>query len=182
MCVKRISLLFRILTVGLLLLFYTGCFTPSIRYSRSVHTPKVTERQYLVSPRYDYRVNYNIPVSRLKKIVDSYLGVPYKYGGTTRKGFDCSGFVQAVFRKLNQAVLPRTTRKQRKLGKPVSLSKAKPGDLVFFRGGKLNSINHVGIYFGGGKFAHASTSSGVMYSDIKQSYFKKRFAYIRRIF
>jgi lipoprotein Spr len=135
-----------------------------------------------VPANWDYRTSYHVPRERLKKIADSYLGTRYKRGGENRAGLDCSGFVCRVFRELNGAKLPRSSGKQWKLGRLVSPADARPGDFVFFRGGLFGTVNHVGIYMGGGRFVHASTSNGVIYSSLDDDYYKKHFAGIRRVF
>ena len=120
---------------------------------------------------------------RLEQVIDSYLGVPYKYGGTTRNGFDCSGFTSAVYREVYGIELNRTSAAMWKEGAPVPLSSARPGDLVFFKvkGGRFGRINHVGIYVGDNRFAHSSTSSGVVYNSLQEDYYAKRFAGVRRM-
>jgi murein DD-endopeptidase / murein LD-carboxypeptidase len=122
------------------------------------------------------------PQQRLELVINSYLGVPYRYGGTTRNGFDCSGFTSAVYREVYGIELNRTSGAMWKDGAPVSLSSARPGDLVFFKGGRLGRINHVGIYVGGNRFAHSSTSSGVVYNSLQEDYYAKRFAGVRRMY
>jgi cell wall-associated NlpC family hydrolase len=87
-----------------------------------------------------------------------------------------------VFQELIGAAVPRSSGKLWKLGTTVSGFEARPGDLVFFRGGFFNGINHVGIYMGDKTFVHASTTGGVMYDGLDEAYYKKRFAGIRRIF
>jgi cell wall-associated NlpC family hydrolase len=89
----------------------------------------------------------------------SYLGTPYRYGGTTPGGFDCSGFVRYVFSE-NGISLGRSSRDQALEGKRISLYDLKPGDLLFFnmRRGKQQHINHVGLYIGKGQFIHASST------------------------
>ncbi|MCR5410958.1 MAG: C40 family peptidase [Lachnospiraceae bacterium] len=83
-----------------------------------------------------------------------FIGNPYVWGGTSlTKGCDCSGYVQAIFRKYGFS-LPRTSREQAKVGTKVSLANAKPGDLVFY--GKGGTVNHVGIYIGNGQIVNAS--------------------------
>jgi cell wall-associated NlpC family hydrolase len=66
-------------------------------------------------------------------------------------------------------------------GQPVPLSAARPGDLVFFKGGSFGLIDHVGIYMGNSRFAHASTARGVVYSDLRETYYARRFAGVRRM-
>lgn len=119
---------------------------------------------------------------KLKKIVDSYLGVRYKTGGMDRRGFDCSGFVVTVFRELTRTKLPRSTRELKGVGRQVSKRDARPGDLVFVKGGAFGSINHVGIYMGNGMFVHASSSKGIRYDRLDDEYYTNHFAMIRRIF
>lgn len=159
----------------------SGCLSPALRYTAN-GAPRATPNHYIVSRTWDYREFYKVPRDRLKVIVDSYLGVPYRYGGGSVRGMDCSGFVKVVFTRLNHARLPRTTRGLFGIGKPVTRAKAVPGDLVFFRGGMFNRVNHVGIYFENGRFAHASSSKGVIYSNLDEDYYHKRLAGIRRLF
>jgi cell wall-associated NlpC family hydrolase len=89
----------------------------------------------------------------------SYLGTPYRYGGTTPNGFDCSGFVRHVFSE-NGISLGRSSRDQALEGKRISLYDLKPGDLLFFnmRRRKQHHIDHVGLYIGKGQFIHASSN------------------------
>jgi len=118
---------------------------------------------------------------RLEQVVSSYIGVPYKYGGTTPSGFDCSGFASAVYREAYGIQLKRTSSAMWKDGSPVAISAARPGDLVFFKSGTFGAIDHVGIYMGGDRFAHSSTKYGVIYSNLGETYYVKRFAGIRRM-
>lgn len=114
------------------------------------------------------------------------LGMPYRYGATGPKSFDCSGFTSYVFKK-SGIELPRTSRSQSTVGKKVSKSNLQTGDLVFFdTSGKNNgAINHVGIYIGKGQFIHASSGSHakkVVISDITTGFYKKQFVTARRAF
>jgi len=105
------------------------------------------------------------------------LGIKYVYGGSTTKGFDCSGFVSYVFNKFG-INLPRSSKDMGSGGIAVKKADLKPGDLVFFdTNGGLNSINHVGIYIGNGKFIHASSSLGrkVTISNLGDSYYSKTY-------
>ncbi|MFS0723367.1 C40 family peptidase [Paenibacillus sp. 1P07SE] len=115
----------------------------------------------------------------LRAKVNKVVGTPYKYGGTTTKGFDCSGFVLHIFNQYNVS-LPRTSSAQAQKGTKVNRSDLQPGDLVFFNtSGK--GISHAGIYLGNGEFAHSSSSKGVIVSKLSSSYYDKRYVTARRV-
>lgn len=117
--------------------------------------------------------------SKLESTVEPLLGIKYRYGGTTTKGFDCSGFVRYVYGKLG-IDLPRSSREQYKVGQKVAKDELRVGDLVFFNtNGK--GVSHVGIYMGDGRFVHSSTSKGVTYTSMKDKYYSKRYLGARRI-
>lgn len=121
--------------------------------------------------------------SKADKIVATakkYIGVPYVWGGESPSGFDCSGFVQYVF-KVHGISLNRTTETQYKHGSYVSKSNLKPGDLVFFQNTYRAGISHVGIYVGNGQFIHASSSKGVTISNLSSSYYTSHYYGARRI-
>lgn len=101
------------------------------------------------------------------------LGVPYKWGGQSMKGFDCSGLIQYVYGK-HGITLGRTCKKQYAAGTPISKSALQPGDLVFFQNTYTSGLSHAGIYIGNGQFIHAS-SDGVMTSSLSNSYWKSHY-------
>lgn len=115
----------------------------------------------------------------LNKAVNAVVGTPYKWGGTTVQGFDCSGFIRYVFNQF-ETKLPRTSRSQAKVGTKVDKDDLRPGDLVFFNTNGIG-ISHAGIYIGEGKFAHSSSSRGVSISKLSDSYYEKRYVTARRI-
>lgn len=122
-------------------------------------------------------------VQQILSYAKKFLGTDYVYGGDTPKeGFDCSGFTKYVFAKSN-IYLERTASDQATHGAKVLKANLKPGDLVFFdNNGRRNSINHVGIYIGGGKFIHASTPrTGVIISELSESYYQKNYMRARRV-
>ena len=117
--------------------------------------------------------------SRLMDQYASWKGVRYRLGGSTKKGIDCSGFVQRTFREQFGMDLPRSTYEQQEMGKSVSRGHLRTGDLVLFRAGSTG--RHVGIYIGNNQFVHASTSSGVTISSMDEPYWKKRYNEARRV-
>ena len=107
-------------------------------------------------------------------------GVPYRYGGSTKAGADCSGLVYVVYRDQFGLGMPRTTSQLRQVGRPVAdRRQLQAGDLVFFRGRDIK--HHVGIYISDGQFLHASSRRGVMLSNIDSSYWSARFYTARRV-
>ncbi len=113
-------------------------------------------------------------------VAHSMIGTPYRYGGTTPAGFDCSGLVYYAYREIGVSA-PRTTGEQMRLSRPVRLSEARPGDLLFFRlsGQK---VSHVAIYAGDGKFIHApSKGKRVSYGMTANPYWRSRLIGVGRL-
>ncbi len=102
----------------------------------------------------------------------SMLGAPYRYGGTTPKGFDCSGLVSYVYRQAGIRI-PRTSSDQYRQARKVSLQRLQPGDLLFFRLSPPK-VSHVGIYEGSGRFIHAASSGKrVAYATLENPYWRE---------
>ena len=184
---------------GILILFLSSCVPPNYykknntyannksrngssyykKYDNSTYEVYNFRRNSYRTARYrnTYPVNRKVGSKRASiiGIAKKYLGVPYRYGGTTPKGFDCSGYVMFVYRK-SGIKISRSIKLQFYRGKRVYLKNALPGDLVFFKTSRYKRISHVGIYMGNNKFIHAPrTGRTVSYGSIRIRYWKKRF-------
>ena len=131
-----------------------------------------------------YAVLLNTPAEEVKnkkmfEFIDDWYGTPYRLGGSNKKGIDCSAFTQFLFTAVYGLSIPRTAREQYNLTSRISRTQLKEGDLIFFntRGG----ISHVGVYLQNNKFVHASTSGGVMISDIFDEYWARKFVGVGRL-
>jgi probable lipoprotein NlpC len=131
----------------------------------------------------------NVREEKVDKVISAartYIGTPYKYGGTTRSGMDCSGLLMNSFKAINFS-LPRTSEAQSKIGMKVDKEDLQPGDLVFFATGKKKrEITHVGLVTDvkrkeNVKFIHASSSLGVVETNLYEEYYQKAYRYARRI-
>lgn len=116
------------------------------------------------------------------RIASRYAGTPYVWGGESRYGFDCSGFIIRVMRDLGYKALPHSAAEQFKYGKPIAQPLLKPGDLVFFANTYKPGISHVGIYIGKRKFIHAAnTRQGTIVSSLDESLYRQKYAGARRL-
>ena len=130
-------------------------------------------------------VRFSKKIDDILTEAESYLGTPYRYGGTTRKGIDCSAFVLSVFGASAGVNLPRVAASQAQEGDKVDKSELQKGDLVFFSHSR-GRISHVGIVEsvsedGTVKFIHAATSRGVMVSSLNDSYWGPKFRFAKRV-
>lgn len=148
-------------TLAMVFLFYlAGCASQSSLTSRPAAEQAPTIAALLAQLR-DWR------------------GTPYQYGGNSRRGIDCSAFVQSTLSTRFDYTVPRTTRQQDDVGVQIKGRPLEAGDLVFFdikRGGK-----HVGIYVSNGNFIHAGKSRGVTMSNLKEKYWAQRYRQARRL-
>jgi len=121
--------------------------------------------------------------SNLVAYAKQFMGIRYKWGGTTTKGFDCSGYTQYIMRHFGVSI-PRVSRDQAQGGTAVSKENLRVGDLVFFARSATNrTINHVGIYIGSGNFIHSSSGGGgkgVTISNLNSGSYSKRYVCARR--
>ncbi len=115
---------------------------------------------------------------QLWQVFERYEGTAYRYGGMSSSGFDCSGFIVTAFDEAMGRRLPRTTTQMLVEGKRVPLDDLRTGDVVFFN--IKGKDQHAGIYMGGDRFIHSSTSSGVMHSSLNGYYWRDRVSQARR--
>lgn len=129
-----------------------------------------------------WRQNVGSAASGLVANAMNFLGVPYKWGGTSvETGFDCSGFVRAMYEQSVGLVLPRRAAEQAEATRTIAQDELRPGDLVFFNTMR-QAFSHVGIYVGDGKFIHSPRAgSQVRVEDMKMDYWVKRYNGARRV-
>ncbi len=144
------------------------------RSSASSASPLLTKYAALLNTETDQIENMELLES-----VEEWYGTPYLYGGATKNGIDCSAFVQAVYTAAYAITVPRTAREQYRASRIISAIDLKEGDLLFFN--TTGGISHVGIYLCNNKFVHASSSQGVVISDIFDNYYLKRYIGAGRI-
>ena len=140
------------------------------------------ERAALLQQLEDMRSNVAGRTSDLVVTAMGFLGVPYRRGGNSAEsGFDCSGFVRAMYEKSVGLILPRNASQQAHATEVIDKKDLQPGDLVFFNTMR-RAFSHVGIYVGDGKFIHAPRSgSEVRVEDMNGSYWQRRFDGARRV-
>ena len=156
--------------------------TPNqIRIVAKAATPEQIEQQISrkevkAAPHNQNASSANQASQKVNNIYRKWAGTRYRLGGSGVGGIDCSAFVQKTMSGAFNVHLPRSTAEQRYSGRSISKSDLRPGDLVFFR-----KNNHVGVYIGGGKFVHASSSRGVTTSSLSESYWARNYTQSRRV-
>ncbi len=146
-------------------------------------TDAIMEESISTISKYETKWGVNIPDdadTNLLKEIDSWLGVPYKYGGKDKSGTDCSGMVYSIYNNVYGFSLNRSSYDIIQNVIKVPIEEAKFGDIVFFKINK-NRVSHVGIYLGDKKFVHASTQLGVRIDSLGMPYYKDRFYMAGRI-
>ena len=112
--------------------------------------------------------------TKMYQFIYDWLGTPYRLGGDTKKGVDCSGFAKQLYEKTFNTIIGSNSRNIYSMVNPINKVELKEGDLVFFKI-HSKSISHVGVYIGDNKFAHASSSRGVMISNLDEPYWQRYF-------
>lgn len=154
----------------------TGCGSSRKGVKKTAATA-VSGKKNRAKPPRDYSKEFVDPMGlAIVEEAREWLGTRYAYGGSTRKGTDCSGLVMEVYREVCGVRLPRTTRDQKAYCTEIARNRAHVGDLVFFTPGRHDGrISHVGVYIGKGEMIHASSSRGVMVSSIDDGYWSERY-------
>ena len=165
--------------IGIAFLFGIVSCGPSKKISHNANTrqqySKKNEKDIL--HKYEALLQTNLDPSSigLYEYIDKWMGAPYRYGGTTMKGVDCSGFVWTVYKDIYNIKVSHSSEKQFEECKHIKESHLKEGELVFFRINKDKKISHVGIYLANNKFVHATTKKGVMIDDLTEPYYAKSY-------
>ena len=158
------------IVISILLLLLLG----SCKSSRNSVKVKPADRETAVTPVPHRLSSSSVDTEMGQRLVSEarkWLGVPYSYGGNSRKGVDCSGMVVAVYRDAASLKLPRSSADQHRYCRDISRKDLEAGDLVFFKGSSKGKVSHVGIYIGDNKMIHASSSRGVIVSDLAEKYY-----------
>ncbi|MBL7754243.1 MAG: C40 family peptidase [Chitinophagaceae bacterium] len=145
---------------------FSALLMPVLLMFSACHSTRKSTVQTQTTPNHDSIA--------LRKACQRWLGTPYRYGGFTTEGIDCSGLVCQIYLTLYQQKLPRTSEQLRTVSTPISTAQLTYGDLVFF-GSSPQKVSHVGIYLGSGQFVHASSSKGVIISRLSETWYKNHF-------
>jgi lipoprotein Spr len=114
------------------------------------------------------------------KIIE-YINTPYLWGGTSKRGIDCSAFIQTVYYQALGVTLPRTSLEQSSVGETIEKSELKFGDLVFFDTMRKGRVTHVGMYLGNGFFAHSGSRTGVAVASLEDEFYTRTYLKARRV-
>jgi lipoprotein Spr len=134
--------------------------------------------------QFKYSILMNVEVELLRnlpllRLIDDWYGTRYVFGGSTRRGIDCSALMQVFFASLYGISLPRTARMQYDSSRRISRTELKEGDLLFFN--TSGGVSHVGMYLCNNKFVHSSSSNGVTISDMFDPYYAARIVGVGRV-
>jgi probable lipoprotein NlpC len=163
-------------------MIFVGCVAQPRYTSQPIErkSPSPLEEAKSETLSFETESESKIDQGKMAQIIESFLGTPYKKGGASKKGLDCSGFVMEVYKKYAGFNLPHNTEKLFKLVKKVDKEKLGYGDLVFFSDFGF-SPSHVGIYIGQGKFVHSAEGYGVIISSLDDKRYRKSYIGARRV-
>lgn len=169
-----------LLTTGILVICCILCFQSSAKSTPQFSISTPTGPADSLTEESTFEIPARFLLDSLISHAKNYLGVPYRIGGRSSKGFDCSGFTSYVFSSFG-FTLPRTSYGQATVGKLVDMDEMQKGDLIFFKGrnSRSKSIGHVGIVISNKgekiKFIHASVNNGISIETIESKYYRPRF-------
>lgn len=167
----------------LLIVFMVGCkaktdWRDNYKKDKSSKNTNTTKNTTIKKPNDLAEISEILDVSEstlknknLYNFIIDWYGTPYKYGGMNEDGIDCSGFTNILYKEIYKIQLPRVSKDIAENVKRKYTEDLKEGDLVFFSFGKTGIVNHVGIYLHNNKFVHASTSKGVIISNLTEPYY-----------
>jgi len=167
----------------LLILFMVGCkaktdWRDNYKKDKSSKSTNTTKKTTIKKPNDLAEISEILDVSEstlknknLYNFLIDWYGTPYKYGGMNEDGIDCSGFTNILYKEIYKIQIPRVSKDIAENVKRKYTEDLKEGDLVFFSFGKTGIVNHVGIYLHNNKFVHASTSKGVIISNLTEPYY-----------
>lgn len=167
----------------LLILFMVGCkaktdWRDNYKKDKSSKSTNTTKKTTIKKPNDLAEISEILDVSEstlknknLYNFIIDWYGTPYKYGGMNEDGIDCSGFTNILYKEIYKIQIPRVSKDIAENVKRKYTEDLKEGDLVFFSFGKTGIVNHVGIYLQNNKFVHASTSKGVIISNLTEPYY-----------
>jgi len=167
----------------LLILFMVGCkaktdWRDNYKKDKNSKSTNTTKKTTIKKPNDLAEISEILDVSEstlknknLYNFIIDWYGTPYKYGGMNEDGIDCSGFTNILYKEIYKIQIPRVSKDIAENVKRKYTEDLKEGDLVFFSFGKTGIVNHVGIYLHNNKFVHASTSKGVIISNLTEPYY-----------
>lgn len=165
-------ILFRRGTILMMLVFLLGCHNTKKPTVANKNDFTAVQTKYAEILKVTPKEIDNLP---LYHFIDHWIGVKYKFGGTTKDGVDCSGFANILYKEVYKKVLPRSSQDIAKELKTISKTNLSEGNILIFDiENKKNS--HVGIYLKNNKFVHSSTSNGVIISSLEHPYYQKAFS------
>ena len=167
LAIKHIRLLRFLFLTLLLIFFFASC--SSRKNVSSTKTNSDLKNKYALQLNVQAK---EIKNEKLYLFIDDWYGTPYKYGGLDKNGVDCSGFVSALYNKVYNKQVPRSTSDLYAACISINRNDLQEGDLVSFKIDQ-GKPSHVGLYLMNNKFVHASTKKGIMISDLEEDYFKK---------